>query len=93
MYSKEENIKSIEEYIKNHNKELSIQEIEYLEQIKLKIEQAQNDDELLKWNCILAMFINTETLEKLKKALKRDQYFRWAGLLLKLLAILISFYH
>jgi hypothetical protein len=93
MYNKDEQIKSIVEYINSNKSKYTKEEIDYLVYIKKGIEESKSDDELLKWNCMLAMFINTKSLEELKKAQKKDQVARWVGLFLKLLAILISFYH
>jgi hypothetical protein len=91
MYNKEEQIKSIDEYIKANKQDLTNKEIEYLENISNNIRQSQNDEELLKWNLMLVIFLNSEKLDKL---LKRDKFFKQWMLLLKLLAILASIiYH
>jgi hypothetical protein len=95
MYNKEENIKSIGEYINNNKQDLTIEEIKYLEDIRDKIAQSENDEELLKCNYLLALFLTNEKLDnKIRKSQKWDKLFKWSYLLVKLLAILASIiYH
>lgn len=91
MYSKEEQIRSIDEFIVDNKQDLTNKEIEYLENINHNIGQSQTDEELLKWNLLLTVFFSNTKLDKL---LKRDKLFKRWMLLLKLLAILASIiYH
>jgi hypothetical protein len=90
MYNKDEQVKSIEQYI-NNNKDLNKEEIEHLEIIRDNISKSQTEDELLKWNSLLVLFLTTKKLDKkIQESWKRDKLSSWFFIVLKLLILLAT---
>lgn len=91
MYNKEEHAKSIEQFINDNKKDLNKEEIENLEIIRDNILKSQTEEELLKWNYLLALFLTTKKLDKkIQESQKRDKFSGWFFLILKLLLLLAT---
>lgn len=90
MYNKDEQVKSIDQLI-NDNKNLNKEEIEDLEAIRDNISKSQTEDELLKWNYLLFLFLTTKKLDKkIQESWKRDKLSSLLFIVLKLLILLAT---